>query len=946
MEDKLADFAYIFNPQISRIESLEKILKLFFDTFLNVQDVSLLLAVPRETVEKYLTKVSKIIDKYDMSQISIKEYENNVDLNSIKNNVSYVIDERLEEESIKLNLKTAYLPKKGIVYVPYDNFKNLDLYNVEWERYRRFKRIAELIKKDFPEGNKFTILDAGGDDGLFAAFLPGHNIFLIDERTTGGKIETLDLPAKFFDIVTCLDVIEHVPARLRRESIEILARLARKRLYITFPHNREAQEFVYSYTKNRWLEEHLINGIPSEDEIEGYLNSIGLIKFNKEYFCYTGTWISTMFNIHNLPSKIFEILNYEINKIEEFDHHPPFLRVAFSIDTSQFNGSREKQNSLIQEDLDFTGERMVPGKADSATELQHINRYKFAKELVKGMSVLDVACGEGYGSNMLAETAKEVIGVDISKETIEQARRKYVKKNLCFKVMNAEELSFEDSYFDIVVSFETIEHLERPYKFLKEIKRVLKDGGLFIVSTPNRDLASLGSPIPLNKFHKEEWTLEQFKKLIDYYFPNSRLIGQYASYPWEVHEGVKPDDLFFIAVAKKEGSNERVIKTSLTSIIILTLNNLEYTKKCIESIRKYTPEPYELIVVDNGSKDGTVEYLENQPDIKLVKNPTNVGFAMGNNMGMKLAKGDYVVILNNDTIVTQGWLTRFIACAESDPSVGIVGPRSNYVAGAQLIKNVSYGNDIDAMQEFARKWSLENSGKYDETVRVIGFCMLVKREVIEKIGGFDPLYESGNFEDDDFCIRAIRAGFKIKIAHDVFIHHYGSKTFTSEKINYTESMLKNWERFKRKWGIPSSWTLEKGIPILDLVRGGFDKNKFYVPIDITPIKIEGMRAKNFLARLNLATVKWFLDTYKLEDDVALILYEENSDSAYNKLLEVIEKLGYNSENVPDIIIYSNKLSKFEEPRLIASVDGIINTSQINEEWVEWARKLDKEIIDV
>ncbi|MGB9683276.1 MAG: glycosyltransferase, partial [bacterium] len=209
---------------------------------------------------------------------------------------------------------------------------------------------------------------------------------------------------------------------------------------------------------------------------------------------------------------------------------------------------------------------------------------------------------------------------------------------------------------------------------------------------------------------------------------------------------------------------------SLTSIIILTLNNLEYTKKCIESIRKYTPEPYELIVVDNGSKDGTVEYLENQPDIKLVKNPTNVGFAMGNNMGMKLAKGDYVVILNNDTIVTQGWLTRFIACAESDPSVGIVGPRSNYVAGAQLIKNVSYGNDIDAMQEFARKWSLENSGKYDETVRVIGFCMLVKREVIEKIGGFDPLYESGNFEDDDFCIRAIRAGFKIKITHDVFIH--------------------------------------------------------------------------------------------------------------------------------------------------------------------------------
>lgn len=386
--------------------------------------------------------------------------------------------------------------------------------------------------------------------------------------------------------------------------------------------------------------------------------------------------------------------------------------------------------------------------------------------------------------------------------------------------------------------------------------------------------------------------------------------------------------------------------TSLTSIIILTLNNLEYTKRCIESIRKYTLEPYEIIVVDNGSKDGTIEYLESQADIKLIKNPTNLGFAMGNNIGMKEAKGDYIVVLNNDTIVTQGWLTRLIACAESDPSIGIVGPRSNYVAGIQIVKNVPYGNDMTAMQEFARKWSLENSGKYEETARVIGFCMLIKREVIEKIGGFDPLYESGNFEDDDLCVRAIRAGFKIMIAHDVFIHHYGSKTFTSEKIDYTESMLKNWERFKKKWNIPSNWTIDKGIPISEVIKGGFDRDKHYVPLDIVPLKVEGMRARNFLGRLNLATIKWFLNSYKIEDDVALILYEENPDSSYEKLLKIIENLGYKPETVPDIIIYSDKLSKFEEPRLISSVNGIINTTKIDKEWLEWARRLGKEIIEV
>ncbi|MBP8638421.1 MAG: glycosyltransferase [Dictyoglomi bacterium] len=386
--------------------------------------------------------------------------------------------------------------------------------------------------------------------------------------------------------------------------------------------------------------------------------------------------------------------------------------------------------------------------------------------------------------------------------------------------------------------------------------------------------------------------------------------------------------------------------TSLTSIIILTLNNLEYTKRCVESIKKYTPEPYELIVVDNGSTDGTVEYLENLSDIKLVKNPTNVGFAMGNNVGMKLSNGDYIVVLNNDTVVTRGWLTRLIACAESESSIGIVGPRSNCVSGIQLVTDVPYGDNMDAMQEFARQWSLENSGEYDDVFRVVGFCMLIKREVIEKIGGFDPLYESGNFEDDDFCIRAIRAGFKIKIANDVFIHHYGNKTFTSEKISYTESMIKNWERFRRKWSIPSGWSIDKGYPIGDIVRGKFNREEHYVPLDITPLSIEGLRGKNLLGSLNFSTLKWFLEKYREEDDIALILYEKDPDSAYQKLIEIIKKLGYEPEHIPDIIIYSDRLSRFEEPRLIAVTDGIISSPETKEEWLEWAKKFGREIIGV
>jgi GT2 family glycosyltransferase/2-polyprenyl-3-methyl-5-hydroxy-6-metoxy-1,4-benzoquinol methylase len=948
MNNKLADFAYICDLKTER---LEKVVNTFLDIFSDVADVSLLLIIPNSEITEFSQKIDNILKRiqqsYYMSKIHIQGYDDTQEINSIVNKVLFVISDSISEEELRFKLKEMYLLKKNIIFIDHKNFTNLDLYDVEWERYRRFKRIADLIRKDFPNKEKLIILDAGGDDGLLSAFLPEHYIFLIDERTTGGKIESLDLSPNFFDIVTCLDVIEHIPISFRKECIERLATLASRKLYITFPHNVNAQEFVYRFTKNRWLEEHLIHGIPTEEEIERYLYDLGLNNFRKDYYCYTGTWISMMANIHNLPYEKFKELNRKINELEDFDHHPPYLRIVFSIDTDNYSKHQDRTYQPKINELEFTGERMVPGKADQATELQHINRYIYVKDLIKDMIVLDVACGEGYGSNILAETARRVIGIDISDEAINQASKKYIRENLSFKVMNAEELSFDDNYFDAVVSFETIEHLEKPYKFLKEVKRVLKPSGLFIVSTPNRDLASLGSPIPLNKFHKEEWTFEQFIKLIRYYFPESEFIGQYGYYPWEIHKNATPKDLFYIAIAKKEiASDDKVPSPSLTSIVILTLNNLEYTKQCIESIRRYTPEAYEIIVVDNGSKDGTIEYLESQPDIKLIKNPTNLGFALGNNIGMKEARGDYIVVLNNDTIVTQGWLTRLIACAESDPSIGIVGPRSNYVAGIQIVKDVPYDNDMNAMQEFARKWSIENSGKYEETIRVIGFCMLIKREVIEKIGGFDPLYESGNFEDDDFCIRAIRAGFKIKIAHDVFIHHYGSKTFASEKINYTESMLKNWERFKRKWGIPSGWTIDKGIPILELIKGGFDRDKHYVPLDITPLRVEGMRSRNFLGKLNPGVIKWFLSNYKVEDDVALVLYEEDPDSTYEKLLKIIDKLGYKPESVPDIIIYSDKLSRFEEPKLIAGMDGIINTSQIDKEWLEWARRLGKGIIEI
>jgi len=383
--------------------------------------------------------------------------------------------------------------------------------------------------------------------------------------------------------------------------------------------------------------------------------------------------------------------------------------------------------------------------------------------------------------------------------------------------------------------------------------------------------------------------------------------------------------------------------TSLTSIIILTLNNLEYTKKCIESIRKYTVEPYELIVVDNGSTDGTVEYLESLPDIKLVKNSTNLGFAIGNNIGMRLANGDYIVILNNDTIVTNGWLTRLIACAESEPSVGIVGPRSNFVSGPQMVVEVPYNNDMEAMQEFAREWSFENAGIYEQVPRAVGFCMLVKKEVIDRIGGFDPYYEIGNFEDDDFCVRAQLAGFEIMVAHDVFIHHYGSKTFKSENIDYRKSMLINWKRFKNKWGLPEELPIEEGYCISDILRKDFSQEQLFIPINIEPLQLEGLKSQSYLATFNPIVLNWFLSNFKQEDNVTLVLYYPSED-AEEDVRKTIEELGYDIDKIPDILLYSNSLSESKIPSFVAAVDKVIDFG--SSPFSIWARYLQKEIVEI
>ncbi|MBM7566719.1 glycosyltransferase family 2 protein [Paenibacillus sacheonensis] len=238
-----------------------------------------------------------------------------------------------------------------------------------------------------------------------------------------------------------------------------------------------------------------------------------------------------------------------------------------------------------------------------------------------------------------------------------------------------------------------------------------------------------------------------------------------------------------------------------TSIIIPSYNQLDYLKKCIASIHDMTASPYEIIVVDNASTDGTADYLQTAGGVVRFRVlERNRGFAGAINVGLMMAKGSTLLLLNNDTIVTQNWLDNLLACLNSDPAIGMVGPVTNYISGDQRIE-VPY-TDESGIQPFARRFNIGNPAKWTLTDRLTGFCLLFRRELWERTGYLDEGFEIGNFEDDDFNIRVRLQGYALVIARDTFIHHFGSVSMKALGSKFEEVNNHNEHVYVDKWGNP------------------------------------------------------------------------------------------------------------------------------------------------
>ncbi len=232
-------------------------------------------------------------------------------------------------------------------------------------------------------------------------------------------------------------------------------------------------------------------------------------------------------------------------------------------------------------------------------------------------------------------------------------------------------------------------------------------------------------------------------------------------------------------------------------IIIPVWNQLSFTKDCVESIFKNTRGDYRLIIIDNASDDQTRQYLEglkasHDGRVVLARNEENTGFIKAANKGFGLSDAEYCLVLNNDTIVTDGWLDEMMAVAGSEPKIGIVNPSSN-----NLGQRPPDGEPIDVFAKILKK----DSGRFVELGAAVGFCMLIKREVLKKVGMFDEVFGMGNFEDTDFSRRAVRAGYMCVRACGSYVFHRENTSFRLIR-SFDDDFKRNREIYEFRWGRP------------------------------------------------------------------------------------------------------------------------------------------------
>lgn len=240
----------------------------------------------------------------------------------------------------------------------------------------------------------------------------------------------------------------------------------------------------------------------------------------------------------------------------------------------------------------------------------------------------------------------------------------------------------------------------------------------------------------------------------------------------------------------------------LVSVCVITWNNLDLTRACLDSVLADRSWPnVEVLIVDNASTDASPAYLrelsQREERVHVELNETNRGFAAANNQAIRRASGSYVVLLNNDTVVPRGWLSRLVRVLEHDPTVGLVGPVTDGVWNEARVDGVRVAPE--AVDEFAASWASNHAGRIFPIGMLAMYCVAGRKKTFDDVGPLDERFGIGMFEDDDYAHRIRRAGLRLACAEELFIHHAGQASF--DKLQRKDELWEeNRTKFEQKWG--------------------------------------------------------------------------------------------------------------------------------------------------
>lgn len=270
------------------------------------------------------------------------------------------------------------------------------------------------------------------------------------------------------------------------------------------------------------------------------------------------------------------------------------------------------------------------------------------------------------------------------------------------------------------------------------------------------------------------------------------------------------------------------------SVVAPLLAGADLTTRMAESVFDYTPGLLELILIHDSPEDFGLNRLERLAGrdnrVRLLVHQEQRGFAASCNQGLAAARGDLVVILGADTVVTPGWAGRLARHLARLPNAGAVGPLSNRAPGLQQLAPVDYNDrTLAGLSVFSDRLARSGDGRATGVVQLSTFCLALSRPALRRVGGFDPRFFPEGYEDDDFCLRLLAGGLVPFRAEDTFVHREGVKSWRLDAAAEQGALEENWARFKAKWDLPADRPREHHFSPEELDLASYERERHFIP---------------------------------------------------------------------------------------------------------------------